>query len=262
MRSINLPIRDGGPYSRQKAARQLCEQLDEALRLLNADADYNRNLINCARKGDAGRLGRLLHDGPFPNPYTMSYGHHLSSPRLTDRPVPTRLRPDLDGLLESMCAGIVETGPRCYSSIPNSFIETLHVLITAGCRDRTINGLPLHEAIRKAWGDDKPCGAVERLLKFIERWTDGPVDRERLSASDGARLLKIDVLKLRALIKKSKVPVVTIKGRNTYRRSDLESLVTDRQEKAQRERAFDDLVSGMNKNLRTLLNAYEEGRVR
>jgi len=262
MRSVTLPILDGGPSARQRAARQLREQLDEALRLLHADEDYSRKLLHCARKGDAARLGQLLHDGPFPNPLTMSYGHHVPHPSISHRPVPKCLRPDLDGLLETMCAGIVETGPRCYSQIPQAYIETLHVLITEGCRDRTINGLPLHTAIMKAWGNEKRCGAVERLLRFIERWTDGPVERERLSAADGARLLKMDTTKLRYEIKKHRIPAETVNGRNTYRRSDLESLVVQRCPQERRGRAFDDLVRGMSKNVRGLLKAYETVRRR
>ncbi|WP_109482887.1 helix-turn-helix domain-containing protein [Paraburkholderia sp. C35] len=172
------------------------------------------------------------------------------------------MRPDLDGLLETMCAGIVETGARCHSQIPEAYIETLHLLLAAGCRDRTIDGRPLHEAIVKAWGDQKPCLAVVRLLKFIERWTDGPLERERLSAPDGARLLRVKVHTLRAAIKKHRIPAETVNGRNTYRRSDLEWLVAEQSGEAQREQAFDKMAKQMSVNLRALLNAYERERAR
>lgn len=263
-RSLTLPIPDDGPSSRQKAARQLREQLDEAIRMLDIDDAYNRNLIECARRGDASGLARLLHDGPVPLPHTMTYGLYVSRPRLAERPIPKRLRPDLDGLLSDMCGGIVEAGPRCFSLIPGHYIETLHVLISAGCRDRTINGLPLHEAIVKAWGDVQRCGAVDRLLMFIERWTDGPIERERLSARDGARLLGIDFMRLRYLIKKnrSRLSIETVNRRNTYLRSDLESLVADRSIETKRDQAFDELVRGTTKNLRALIRAYERARAR
>jgi len=252
-----------GPLNRRQAAQHLQEQLNEAIRLLDADATYNRHLLQHAEAGDASDLARLLANGPYVRRSMQTYGRYVPSPRLTNVPVPQRLRPDLDGLVETMCHGIITAGPAMSGVAANRYTETLHLLLNAGCRDREINGLTLRQAIDAAWGDAKRGAAVERLLACIDRWTDGPAERERLNVSDAARMLGINAPWLWHVIKKSGIPAETVDGRNTYRRSDieaLESIVTKQRVDERREQAFDDLMTTMGTSLRALLNDYDRSR--
>ncbi|MCY0389960.1 hypothetical protein OVY01_22745 [Robbsia sp. Bb-Pol-6] len=202
---------------RAESQRAVLRGLEEALRSLDDAISFYKKLVEASENGWYGIVLDLLS--------RRSEWHGLccnEDCKLTPRPIAKNARPELNGLLREYCDGVVNLGPRLNGREQRRYVQTLYVLLTAGCRERDIDGIPFHAYIEQCWGNGYQSVAARMLLKFVERWTFQAWDDD-LNAADAARYLDIPASHFRGQVRSGRiVPVLAADGSKLYRRSDLD----------------------------------------
>ncbi|SDG93073.1 hypothetical protein SAMN05216466_10693 [Paraburkholderia phenazinium] len=177
------------------AARATLQQLDEQFQ---RELHHRARVIDAVRTFNAARVLRLLEGGPEDDGMNrvgvspskrFDLGYQPAAVNLADTggvpedvqawrevtPKADVVRPELDGLLIELIDALGVLDPTDDRFDVSHVLDTAHLLLALGCRDRVVDGVPLRDVLHEAWrykhnkrDDAKVVQAV------LDRWLKPP----------------------------------------------------------------------------------------
>lgn len=179
------------------AARAALLQLDERFQ---REQQHRARVIDAVRTFNAPRVLRLLEGGPgtdglnrdgVPAPKRFDLDYYEPTLNLwlalgtpdelqavrESAPAAGTERPELDGLLVELVDALASLNPtdgRLNGSTVPRVLDTAHLLLAIGCRDRVLDGVPLREVLRNAWKFKHGKGDATAIQAVLARWLKPP----------------------------------------------------------------------------------------
>lgn len=179
------------------AARAALHQLHETL---HREQQHRARVIDAVRTFNARRVLRLLEGGPdddgynrdgVPAPKRFDLGYQEPTLNLWDAlgtpeelqqvrasaPAVSVDRPELDGLLVELVDALASLNPtdgRLNGSTVPRVLDTAHLLLAIGCRDRMVDGVPLRDVLHNAWKFKHGKGDATAIEAVLDRWLKPP----------------------------------------------------------------------------------------
>ncbi|WP_186043159.1 MULTISPECIES: hypothetical protein [Burkholderia] len=174
MRTANVPrpFPVLPPAEAVRDTQRVAEQARAALTELEAAIDraqgHRSRIVAAVRTFDAPTVLRLLEAGTGTTTQRFDLGYRLPEhvfalmpDTQNDRevvdvwrsitPRPMAVRPELDGLLIELVQVLGALHPATGYFHEQHVLFTAHLLVSVGCRDRVLDGVPLRDLLHQAW---------------------------------------------------------------------------------------------------------------
>ncbi|AOR66285.1 hypothetical protein BBJ41_01215 [Burkholderia stabilis] len=178
-------------HDTQRVAEQTRAALTELEAAIDRAQGHRARIVAAVRTFDAPTVLRLLEAGTgttqrFDLGYRLpEHVFALMPDQASERevvdvwrsitPRPMAARPELDGLLVELVQALGALHPATGLFHEQHVLFTAHLLVSVGCRDRVLDGVPLRDLLHQAWlykHDKKPDALVVQAV--LNAWLKPP----------------------------------------------------------------------------------------
>lgn len=178
-------------HDTQRVAERARVALTELESAIDRAQGHRARIVAAVRTFDAPTVLRLLESGPSTS-RQVDLGYRLpehvfalmpdtsSEREVVDvwrsiTPRPMGVRPELDGLLIELVQALGALHPATGYFHEQHVLFTAHLLVSVGCRDRVLDGVPLRDLLHEGWlykHDRKPDALVVQAV--LNAWLKPP----------------------------------------------------------------------------------------